>query len=94
MVLVEILSSEGGLLLPFVWLIYQIYWPFTETKLQQKEERLFNRIGELETVVDASVKVLIALSHEVEGIDEDKTEEKLQHEYDTISDLRHSRGDD
>lgn len=75
------ISPTWGWVVAFCWLAYQLYWPFTETKLQQWHDDFTTRFRRIETGQ-------MSLAEEIEGIDEDAYKELHGYKTFTTGDLK------
>lgn len=66
--MIDTVGPSWGWLVGFSWLMYQLYNPFYQTKLQQYHHDLSARFHRVEVVQ-------VAISEEIDGIDEDFVKE-------------------
>lgn len=62
------ISPVWGWLVMAVWVMYQLYWPFWETKIQIFHNNLARRLYDIEIVQ-------VSIAEEVENVDADRVKE-------------------
>jgi len=75
------ISPVWGWVVLIVWVNYQLYWPFWETKVQQFHNDLTTRLRRIEITQ-------VALSEEVSGVDSESVKDIHGHESLSASDLK------
>ena len=83
-VLIDIIGGVGpawGWLAFFGWGTYQLYWPFSQTKLQHFRDDFTGRLKRIEVTQ-------VALSEELDGVDEGTIKELHGQEELSTADLK------